>query len=69
MLTLLGIAGWIAQIGWIFYGVLAAVGLYCVKQVVELRSPVQPARAFNLFHEHVWLGSAILASLITGYLL
>jgi 4-hydroxybenzoate polyprenyltransferase len=68
MLILLGIAGWIAEIGWIFYGVLAAVGLYGVKQVVELKSPVEPARAFRMFHEHVWLGSAILIGLIAGFL-
>ena len=69
MLILLGIAGWIAEIGWIFYGVLAAVGLYGVKQVVELKSPVEAARAFGMFHEHVWLGSAILIGLIAGFLL
>ena len=69
MLMLLGIAGWIAEIGWIFYGVLAAVGLYSVKQVVELKSPVEPARAFGMFHEHVWLGSAVLIGLIGGFLL
>ena len=69
MLILLGIAGWIAEIGWIFYGVLAAVGLYGVKQVVELKSPVEPARALGMFHEHVWLGSAILIGLIAGFLL
>ena len=68
MLILLGIAGWIAEIGWIFYGVLAAAGLYGVKQVVELKSPVEPARAFRMFHEHVWLGSAILIGLIAGFL-
>ena len=69
MLMLLGIAGWITEIGWIFYGVLAAVGLYSVKQVVELKSPVEPARAFGMFHEHVWLGSAVLIGLIGGFLL
>jgi 4-hydroxybenzoate polyprenyltransferase len=69
MLMLLSIAGWIAEIGWIYYGVLAAVGLYGVKQVVELKSPVEPARAFGMFHEHVWLGSAVLIGLIAGFLL
>jgi len=69
MLILLGIAGWMAEIGWIFYGVLAAGGLYGVKQVVELKSPVEPARAFRMFHEHVWLGSAVLIGLIAGFLM
>ena len=69
MLILLGIAGWIAQIGWIYYGALAAVGVYGVKQVVQLKSPVEPAPAFHMFQEHVWLGSAILIGLIAGFLL
>ena len=68
MLMMLGMAGWITQIGWVFYGVLAAAGLYCVKQMVELRSPVHPARAFHMFQEHVWLGSAILVGSIAGFL-
>jgi 4-hydroxybenzoate polyprenyltransferase len=69
MLMLLGIAGWIAKIGWAFYVVLAAAGVYCLKQITELRGPVHPARAFHLFHEHVWLGSAILIGTIAGFLL
>jgi 4-hydroxybenzoate polyprenyltransferase len=69
MLMLLGIAGWIAEIGWAFYVVLTAACFYCVKQVRELRGPVHPGRAFHMFHEHVWLGSAILVGLIAGFLL
>lgn len=68
MLTLLGLAGWTVRTGWIFYGVLIAAGLYAGKQVKELRSPVDPGRAFNMFQEHVWLGSAILVGLLAGFL-
>lgn len=68
MLTLLGIAGWVARIGWIFYAVLAGAGLFCTRQVVELRQPIEPARAFRMFQEHVWLGSAILVGLLAGFL-
>jgi len=66
MLMLLGIAGWIAGIGSIFYGVLVAVGLFFVKQVLELRNPLPSTRAVQLFHEHMWAGSAILAGIIAG---
>ena len=69
MLALLGIVGWIARTGWIFYGVLTGAALYCVKQVLELRSPIEPARAFDMFREHAWLGSVILVGLLAGFLL
>ncbi|HKE62650.1 MAG TPA: 4-hydroxybenzoate octaprenyltransferase [Nitrospira sp.] len=69
MLMLLGIAGWVARINWIFYGVLVGAGLFCARQVSELRQPVAPARAFRMFQDHVWLGSAILVGLLAGFLL
>ena len=69
MLMLLGIASWIARINWIFYGVLVGAGLFCARQVSELRQPVEPARAFRMFQDHVWLGSAILVGLLAGFLL
>jgi len=68
MLSLLGTAGWLSGIGTGFYGVLAAVAVLCGKQVVELRRPVAPPRAFQLFHQHVWFGAAILAGLLAGFL-
>ena len=68
MLMLLGIAGWLARTGWIFYAVLAGAGLFCARQVVDLRQPIEPARAFRMFQEHVWLGSAILVGLLAGFL-
>jgi 4-hydroxybenzoate polyprenyltransferase len=67
MLTLLGIAGWMAGIGWIFYGLLAVVGLWCAKQVGEIRRAIVPARAFILFKQHAWIGSAILLGFFLGF--
>jgi 4-hydroxybenzoate polyprenyltransferase len=69
MVVLLGIAGWLMQIGWFFYGMLAVVSLFCFRQSLALRSSIQPAQAFHMFHQHVWVGFAILAGLIGGFLL
>ncbi len=68
MLFLLGIASEMVGIGGIAYGVLTAVGIVFAKQVNELRAPVSPARAFALFHQHAWIGTAILGGLLLGFL-
>jgi 4-hydroxybenzoate polyprenyltransferase len=68
MLLLLGIAAEMAGIGSIAYGVLAAVGVFFVKQVGELRRPVSPQRAFELFHQHAWAGTVVLCGLVLGFL-
>jgi 4-hydroxybenzoate polyprenyltransferase len=68
MLLLLGIGAGTVGIGGIAYGVLTAVGLFLAKQVNELRTPVSPARAFELFHQHAWIGTAILGGLLLGFL-
>lgn len=67
MLVLLGIAGSMTGIGWSFYGVLGVVGLWFGKQVNEIRTPLLPARAFELFQEHAWIGSAILVGFFLGF--
>jgi 4-hydroxybenzoate polyprenyltransferase len=69
MVVLLGVAGWLMQIGWLFYGMLAAVSLFFLRQSLALRSSIQPAQAFHMFHQHVWVGFAILAGLVGGFLL
>ena len=70
MLCLLGIAGMISGIGWLFYGTLAGVGLFGFKQTAILKSrKVEPAQAFRLFQQHVWIGTAILAGLLFGFVL
>lgn len=68
MLLLLGIGSGMMGIGAITYGVLAAVGVFLAKQVNELRNPISPERAFELFQQHVWIGTAILVGLILGFL-
>jgi 4-hydroxybenzoate polyprenyltransferase len=57
------------QIGWFFYWTLAAVSLFCFRQAVILRRPVSPAQAFSMFQQHVWIGVALLAGLIGGFVL
>ncbi len=69
MIVLLGIAGWLMEIGWLFYATLAAVSLFCLKQSFTLRSAVSPSEAFHMFRQHVWGGLAILAGLLGGFLL
>jgi 4-hydroxybenzoate polyprenyltransferase len=68
MLVLLGIGSGMMGIGTIAYGVLAAVGVFLAKQVNELRKPISSERAFELFQQHVWIGTAILSGLIMGFL-
>jgi 4-hydroxybenzoate polyprenyltransferase len=68
MLLLLGIGAGMMGIGVIAYGVFAGVGLFFAKQVSELRSAVSPERAFELFHQHTWMGTAILCGLLLGFL-
>lgn len=67
-LTFLTLAGWLTGIGWMYYASLcAAAGLFAA-QIAELMGPVSPARAFTLFHRHVWIGSGILAGMLAGFL-
>ena len=68
MLLLLALGASTVGIGGIAYVVLAAVGIFFAKQVNELRTPVSPSRAFELFHQHVWVGTVILGGLVLGFL-
>ena len=68
MLLLLGIGAEAVGIGVIAYGVLLAAGIFFAKQVNELRTPISPVRAFELFHQHVWIGTAILGGFVLGFL-
>ena len=68
MLVLLGIGSGMMGIGATAYGVLATVGVFLAKQVNELRKPISSERAFELFRQHVWIGTAILAGMIMGFL-
>jgi 4-hydroxybenzoate polyprenyltransferase len=68
MLLLLGIGAGTVGIGWIAYGILAVVGIFIARQVNELKTPVSPNRAFELFHQHAWIGTVILGGLLLGFL-
>lgn len=69
MLILLGAAGWMAQIGWAYYGTLLGVGIFFAVQTIKLRGSIAPPEAFGMFHAHVWAGVAILAGFIAGFLI
>ncbi len=69
MMLLLGLAGWFADIGWIYYGVLAAIGLWCVRQALQLRETVPTPTAFHMFQQHVWVGVAVFIGIVAGFLL
>jgi 4-hydroxybenzoate polyprenyltransferase len=68
MLILLGLTGWMAGLGPVFYITLAVAGCFVWLQVRQLRSPVFPVQAFALFKQHVWIGWIILAGIWTGSL-
>lgn len=67
MLALLGVAGWLGDIGWPYYLALAAVGGFFTAQVRRLRQPVSPPHAFAMFRAHAVIGAAIFAGLLAGY--
>ncbi len=69
MVLLLGLAGWRMEIGLAYYAMIAGVSLFCLKQVLTLRSPVTPAHAFHMFRQHVWVGTAVLAGALCGFFL
>jgi len=69
MLVLLSAAGWMAQIGWAYYATLLGLGLFFTVQLGQLQRPVGPSQAFVMFHAHVWVGVAVLAGLLAGFLI
>ena len=69
MLLLLGLAGWFAHIGWIYYAALAAIGAWCLRQSLQLRQTIPTSTAFHMFQQHVWVGAAVFIGMIAGFLL
>ena len=67
MLGLLALAGWTEDIGRTFYAVLAYAGIGMAIQAWQVRKPIAPALAFRFFHQHVWIGLAILGGILAGY--
>jgi 4-hydroxybenzoate polyprenyltransferase len=68
MLIFLSAAGWLAQLGWPYYAALVGVAVFFLFQVGQLRRPIPPTQAFDMFRNHVWVGVAILAGLFAGLL-
>ncbi|CUQ66575.1 4-hydroxybenzoate octaprenyltransferase [Candidatus Nitrospira inopinata] len=68
MILLLGLAGWLVQIRWPYYVALLGVGLFLFLQTVQLRKPIEPAVAFGMFRAHTWVGAAVLAGLLAGFI-
>lgn len=68
MLLLLGLAGWFTKIGWIYYVALVAIGVWCLRQALQLRQTVSTPTAFNMFQQHVWVGAAVFIGMIAGFL-
>ncbi|MBK5281696.1 MAG: 4-hydroxybenzoate octaprenyltransferase [Nitrospiraceae bacterium] len=69
MLLLLGLAGWLAHIGWIYYAALTAIGVWCLRQALQLRGAIPVPTAFHMFQQHVWVGAAVLIGMVAGFLL
>ena len=68
MLLLLGIGGSMAEIGVDrFYGVLGRRPLVRQAGQRTQNAGLLPARAFELFHQHAWIGSVILVGLLLGF--
>ena len=68
MLAFLTAAGWFAQLRWPYYAALLGVAVFFLLQIVQLRRPMTPTHAFDMFRKHVWVGLAILAGLLAGVL-
>lgn len=69
MLVLLGMAGWMAAIGWPYYAALLGVALCFAMQSMQLRHPIAPPQAGAMFRAHAWCGLVILLGLIAGFVL
>jgi 4-hydroxybenzoate polyprenyltransferase len=69
MLLLLGLAGRLADIGWIYYAALAVIGAWCLRQALQLRHTVTTPAAFRMFRQHVWVGVAVIIAMVAGFLL
>lgn len=67
MLALLAVAGIQTGIGRPYFLVLGAVGVFFAVQTERLRGAVTPSQAFRMFQDHVWVGLAIFAGMIAGF--
>ncbi len=68
MLGLLATAGWLTQLNWSFYGMLAGLAGFMSQQVWRLRDDVTPPEAFAMFQHHVGVGLVIAGGIWLGTL-
>ena len=68
MLGLLATAGWLTQLNWSFYGMLAGLAGFMSQQVWRLRNDVTPPEAFAMFQHHVGVGLVIAGGIWLGTL-
>lgn len=68
MLGLLATAGWLTQLNWSFYGMLAGLAGFMSQQVWRLRDDVTPREAFAMFQHHVGVGLVIAGGIWLGTL-
>ncbi len=69
MLLLLALAGRLSDIGWSYYTALAVIGVWCLRQALQLRQNIAGPTAFHMFQQHVWVGAAVFIGMIAGFLL
>lgn len=69
MVAFLTTAGWLAQLGWLYYVALLGVIAFFIRQVRQLRGPITPVEAFDMFRAHVWVGVTLLIGLLGGLLI
>lgn len=66
MVLFLGMSGWVANLNGFFYAVLAGVACFLLYQAWQLRHPIAPPRAFDMFKAHTWVGAMVLVGFWLG---
>lgn len=66
MVLFLATAGWLADVNRIFYAILAAVACFMLYQAWQLRRPIAPSQAFDMFKAHTWVGTIVLVGYWLG---
>jgi 4-hydroxybenzoate polyprenyltransferase len=69
MVAFLTAVGWLAQLGWAYYVALLGVVAFFMFQTHQLRGPITPVQAFDMFRAHVWVGVTLLIGLLGGVLI
>ncbi|WP_454060887.1 4-hydroxybenzoate octaprenyltransferase [Candidatus Nitrospira salsa] len=63
----LGMAGWMMELGPMFYGGILAISVYVIYQSWTLTTKQPSTNYFQMFKKHVWVGIAILLSFWIGF--